>query len=168
MTYNAHLRFLHQQQQLQLLLRHPLQQRHLLAALDRSPLRTCFWLRTWAEPSSPRVEAPLRGGAESVPPANERRASTTRTPQPIGRTPRVARQPTVQSGGEWRGEAPTPQERREDGSSEDRGNCGRRSEIGLVWTSFSGGRVIVATAAGSADGRGRGWSGLRSFGGQVW
>ena len=56
----------------------------------------------------------------------------------------------------------------EDGSSEDRGNCGRRSEIGLVWTSFPGGRVTVATAEGSADGRGHGWSGLRSFGGQVW
>ena len=54
------------------------------------------------------------------------------------------------------------------GSSEDRGDCGRRSEIGLVWTSFSGDRVIVATAEGSADGSGRGWSGLWSFGGHVW
>ena len=56
----------------------------------------------------------------------------------------------------------------EDGRWEDHGDCGRRSEIGLVWTSFSGDCVIVATVEGSADGRGHGWSRLRSFGGQIW
>ena len=52
---------------------------------SRSPLPTCFWLKAWAEPPLPQIEAPPQGRAWTFPPVNERRASMTRTPQPIGR-----------------------------------------------------------------------------------
>ena len=53
---------------------------HPVSGAARSPLGTRPKVRWWAEPPSLRLEAP----------ANERRASTTRTPQPMGRPPRVA------------------------------------------------------------------------------
>ena len=31
-----------------------------------TPLLTCFWLKAWAEPPSPQIEAPLRGRAWSI------------------------------------------------------------------------------------------------------
>ena len=32
----------------------------------RSPLPTCFWLKAWAEPPSPQIEAPPRGRAWNI------------------------------------------------------------------------------------------------------
>ena len=118
--------------------------------------------------SSGRSSTPRRGRERFLQPRSGGRAPHERPSQSVGRHESPDNPPSNQeaSGGEKK--PLPPQERREDGSSEDRGDCGRRSETGLVWTSFWGDHVIMATAEGSADGRGRGWSGLRSFGGQVW
>ena len=68
-----------------------------------TPLPTCFWLKAWAEPPSPQIEAPLRRRAWSVSSSQGAKGEQGRgIPTNEGR-PLIARQPLVQSGGEWEG-----------------------------------------------------------------